>query len=112
MESEKGSKMLVRKRSKRVITDLNLDNLKLIAETGKIVYGYKEVLKVLKKSQVHAVFLAKNSREDVFNKILTQCQQKGIRVIYVNTSLDMGQVIGKPFLVSAVAVLEKGEAKI
>ncbi len=109
---EKSSKMLIRKRSKKIITDVNLDNLKLIAETGKIVYGYREVKRVLNKSQVHAVFLAKNSREDVLSEISSICQQKGIRLIYIGTSLDMGQAIGKPFLVSAVAVLEKGEAKI
>ncbi|MEM1971118.1 MAG: ribosomal L7Ae/L30e/S12e/Gadd45 family protein [Candidatus Anstonellales archaeon] len=109
---EKREKVLVRKRSKKISLDPNLENLRLAAETGKVVYGYKEVIDALKNSKPIAVFIAKNAREDVLKSLEERCKEKNLIPIYINTSLEIGQTIGKPFLVSAVAVLEKGEAKL
>lgn len=105
----KQGKILVRKKEKKEILDPNLENLRLAAETGKIVYGSREVMDIIKKRDVVAVFLAKNKENEQIRDI---CKVKNIKVIDINTSLEMGQTIGKPFLVSAVAVLERGEAKI
>lgn len=113
MDNKKEEKLLVRKRVKKVNLDVNLENLRLVAETGKLIYGNKEVAKAIKKKQkIYTVFLAKNAREDVLSKIEQLCKLNSINIIYIDSSLAIGQAIGKPFLVSAVAILEKGEAKI
>ncbi|MCS7122744.1 MAG: ribosomal L7Ae/L30e/S12e/Gadd45 family protein [Candidatus Micrarchaeota archaeon] len=105
----KQGKVLTRKREKKELLDPNLENLRLAAETGKIVYGSREVIDVLKRGNVIAVFLAKNKDN---NNIREICRNRNIKVIDINTSLEIGQTIGKPFLVSAVAVLDRGESKI
>ena len=81
--------------------------------TGKCSIGVKSSIDAIKKGEAKLVVIAANcpvfEREDIeryaeLGKIPT--------TIFEGTSWDLGEVVGKPFMVSAIAIIEPGNSKI
>ena len=74
-----------------------------VAKTGKYVLGSREVLKSLKGSKL-VVYSGSRDLPHI-EGIVRACTQRSIPVVaYDGSSEDLGRLLGKPFLVSVVAV--------
>lgn len=81
--------------------------------TGKCKIGVKSSISSIKNGEAKLVVVAANCPKDEFNDIQRYAQLAQIKVQqFEGTSWDLGEVIGKPFMVSAIAVIEPGDSKI
>ena len=81
--------------------------------TGEVVYGAKEVKKLVLHGKAKLVILAANAPPEVKRDILYYSKLSGIPVvIFDGTNIELGGVIGRPHSVSVLAILEPGQSKI
>ncbi len=81
--------------------------LKVAVDTGKVVLGARGVRRAAKAKQARLVVLASNC-PDAGLKALP-----GVKVhTFPGTNAELGAACGKPFSISAVAVLDPGESNI
>ena len=82
-------------------------------ETGRIVLGYKESEKSLMNGRAKLVILASNAPKDEAHRIQYLAKVGGTPMyVYDGTTLELGQVCGKPFTVSMLAVEDVGDSSI
>ena len=82
--------------------------LKTAATTGKVKIGLAETHKSIKKGEAKLVVISKNCPD----KTLAP-GGKGPRVIvYEGTNVELGSACGKPFPISALAIVNPGESNI
>jgi len=81
--------------------------LKTAATTGDVRFGLAETKKSLKKGEAKLVVVASN------------CPQKEIRsgaaskvIVFSGTNVELGSACGKPFPISALAIINPGESNI
>ena len=81
--------------------------LKTAATTGDVRFGLAETKKSLKKGEAKLVVVASN------------CPQKEIRsgaaskvIVFSGTNVELGSACGKPFPISALAIISPGESNI
>ena len=87
--------------------------LRSAAQTGTVQIGYKSTLDAASAKSAKAVVLARNMPGDAREAVESAASAAGIPVIaYDGTNVELGPALGKPFAVSAVAVLEPGESDI
>lgn len=81
--------------------------LRSVLTTGKVVIGSKQTLDAVKNGKAQVVVLSSNCLPETINGM------KGVPVInYPGTGVDLGVACGKPFSITALAVLEPGESEI
>ena len=81
--------------------------------TGKVFLGAKNTVKNAKIGKVKLVIVAANCPENVREDIEYYCRLSDIPLItFSGTSIDLGVVCGKSFMVSALAVRESGDSDI
>ena len=81
--------------------------------TGKCKIGAKSSIDAVKKGQAKLVVVAANCPQDEYDDIEKYAQLAGIKVQkFEGTSWDLGETVGKPFMVSAIAIIEPGDSKI
>ena len=81
--------------------------------TGKCKIGAKSSIDSLKTGAAKVVVVAANCPKDEYDDIERYAQLSNIKVLkFEGTSWDLGEVVGKPFMVSAIAVIEPGDSKI
>ena len=87
--------------------------IKRIIKTGKVAYGERDVLRSLSGDRVKLVIISKNMPREAMDRMR---QYTGISetplFTFKGSSLELGEVCGKPFLVSALAVLDQGDVNI
>ncbi|MDD1672880.1 MAG: 50S ribosomal protein L30e [Methanomicrobiales archaeon] len=89
--------------------DFNVSLRKAI-KTGDVILGQNKTQDTIQQGKARLVILAKNSSGS-FQQLVTH--NKGLLVyIYEGTSTQLGKACGKPFLVSALAILDPGESDI
>ncbi|MBI5000964.1 MAG: 50S ribosomal protein L30e [Euryarchaeota archaeon] len=79
--------------------------LRTAVTTGKVQFGLDQTRKALKSGKARMVVLSKNCPEDIEagkTKVL----------VFQGTNMELGAVCGKPFSVSALAILDPGESGI
>lgn len=81
--------------------------------TGECSIGVKSAITAIKNGEAQLVVIAANcpveQREDVERYAeLAQIPT----TIFEGTSWDLGEAVGKPFMVSAIAVIKPGDSKI
>lgn len=81
-------------------------------DTGRVVLGVKETLRSIREDKVKLVVVASNckasSREE-----LKRCAGDEVFIYeFPGSSVELGSVCGKPFVVSMLGVLEAGESEI
>lgn len=87
-------------------TDLN-KVFRSVLSTGKVVVGARKAIDAAKKGKAQVVVLSSNCLEETRNEV------KGVPVInYPGNGIDLGIACGKPFSISAFAVLEPGDSGI
>ncbi len=81
--------------------------------TGKCKIGVKSSIDALKKNEAKLVVIASNCPADGASDIERYAQMSGTKIYRFNgTSWDLGEIVGKPFMVSAIAIIEPGDSKI
>ena len=87
--------------------------LKTAYTTGKVVLGSKSTIKLLKLGKVRLVVVAANADPTIKSDIQRYAQFSNTPILTFNgTSLELGALLGKPFPVQALAVLDPGESHI
>jgi large subunit ribosomal protein L30e len=85
-------------------------SLRKAIKTGDVILGRNQTEDSIQQGKARLVILAKNSPES-FKKFASQ--KEGLPVhIYEGSSMQLGKACGKPFLVSALAVIDPGESDI
>ncbi len=94
------------------MTDIN----KAIAstvKTGKVWLGANNAIKNVKMGKAKLVVVAENCPKDIHEDIEYYCKLSKIpMIIYKGSSLDLGVVCGKPFMVSVLTIREPGDSDI
>jgi large subunit ribosomal protein L30e len=81
--------------------------------TGKCKIGAKSSIDAVKKGDAKLVVVAANCPSDEYADIERYAQLAGIKIQrFEGTSWDLGEVVGKPFMVSAIAIIQPGDSKI
>lgn len=82
--------------------------LKTAATSGDVRFGLAEVKKCVSKGEAKMVVLASNCPEkDSFADL------KGVKLLaYSGTNIELGAACGKPFSISALAIVSPGESNI
>ncbi|MEM0372901.1 MAG: 50S ribosomal protein L30e [archaeon] len=87
--------------------------IKRIMATGKIEYGSKKTLENIRSGKAKAVIIADNApaglRADI--EQYAKISETPV-VVFDGTSLELGRVCGKPFVVTSIAVTNAGDVKI
>jgi len=87
-------------------TDLN-KVFRSVLSTGKVVIGTRQTIDAAKNQKAQMVVLSSNCLENTRNEL------KGIPAInYPGNGIDLGIACGKPFSITAFAVLEPGDSGI
>jgi len=81
--------------------------LRSALSTGKVVIGMKQARDAVKKGTAQVVVVSSDCMEQSLKEL------KGIALMkYPGPSVDLGVACGKPFSISALAVLEPGDSEI
>lgn len=82
--------------------------LKTAATTGEVRYGLAETKKSVKNGEAKMVVVASNCPEKESMQAL-----EGKKVLVFNgTNVELGAICGKPFPISALAIVSPGESNI
>jgi large subunit ribosomal protein L7A len=60
----------------------------------KRVVGAKQTLKAVLNCKVAQVYIAKDAEEHVVKKIKEVCEEKGIKIVYIDTMKELGRICG------------------
>ncbi|MDX1611466.1 MAG: 50S ribosomal protein L30e [Candidatus Thermoplasmatota archaeon] len=94
------------------MVDLNRA-LRTAAQTGEVTLGYKTTRIAASDKTAKAVVLARNMPEDAREAVLEAAEDGGVPIIeFQGTNVELGPALGKPFAVSAAAILEPGESDV
>ncbi|HDN82060.1 MAG TPA: 50S ribosomal protein L30e [Methanomicrobia archaeon] len=82
-------------------------------ETGKVLIGTEECLNALKNKNVKLIICAENIPEDTAEDIEYYCKLLEVPFYkFKGSSMELGTVVGKPYVVSVIAVISPGESNI
>jgi large subunit ribosomal protein L30e len=89
---------------------IDLDkSLRSVMRTGKVLVGTKQAIKASKRGVAKLVIVASNCPDEVKKEIT---DSKVPVYEFPGLSVDLGPICGKPFIVSALTVLEAGDSDI
>lgn len=81
--------------------------LKTAATTGKVRFGLAETKKSIKKGEAKLVVVSSNCPESDI------AGESSLKVVVFNgTNVELGSACGKPFPISALAIVNPGESNI
>lgn len=87
--------------------------LRTAYRTGKLELGTKSTLRSLKYGKAKLVVIASNADPMVKSDIRRYAQMAGTPILeFQGTSIELGTVLGKPFPIQALAVLDAGDSNI
>ena len=82
-------------------------------KTGKVMFGANEAIKSAKLGRVKLIILASNCPANIRKDIEYYSKLSGVPILdYKGTSIDLGTLCGKPFVVSALTIREPGDSEI
>jgi len=82
--------------------------LKTAATTGDVRFGLAETKKSVKKGEARMVVVSNNCPE----KSVLPKESNLKLIIYEGTNVELGNACGKPFPISALAIVSPGESNI
>ncbi|HEX16961.1 MAG TPA: 50S ribosomal protein L30e [Thermoplasmatales archaeon] len=84
---------------------------KAVMRDGKVVIGLKQTKKMIERRKAKMVVVARNCPEK--EEIERMAKEKGIPVLmFSGKGIELGPLCGKPFAISAFAVLDEGRSSI
>ncbi len=87
--------------------------LRLATTTGKVIFGADKTIKSVKIGKAKIAVISSSCSEEVKEDIQHYASLSEIPVhAYDGDSSDLGIACGKPFLVSAMAVIELGNSSL
>ncbi len=87
--------------------------LAMAVKTGKVLFGVNSASKNAVTGKVRLVVAASNCPKEQLESLEHHCRLSKIPfVVFPRTSLELGKVCGKPFVVSAVAIRDPGDSDI
>ena len=88
--------------------------MEVALNTGKVVVGFKSVLKkLMSKDLPKLVIAAKNTPEQNLERIRYYCKLSKVPFyLFDGSSKELGDICGKPFVISAIAIIDPGESDI
>ena len=87
--------------------------IRLAVKSGKTVLGARRTMHLLRTGSPRVVVLAGNTPSELLNKISTLAETNRVPIHhYKSNSWDLGQLCGRPHMVSALVVLDPGDADI
>ena len=81
--------------------------LKAAISTGKVEFGLDQTTKAVKAKKAQMIVLARNCPSEE----LKSCKDVKVHVFEGN-NMELGALCGKPFSVSALAIIDKGSSNI
>jgi len=81
--------------------------LKSAISTGQVEFGVGQTEKAVKSGKAQMIILARNCQSD-----LLKSETKVKVHVYEGNNMELGALCGKPFSVSALAVIDKGSSNI
>ena len=106
------------KRRKRTSAKSRYDpdkEINVAVKTGKSLIGYKQTARELATGKLKLIVLARNTRKDVVDRInlFNSCLETPVPVFTSqNSSIDLGAVLGKPYWVSCLGIIDEGDSSI
>ena len=82
--------------------------LKTVATTGDVRFGLAETKKCIKNGEARLVVVSSNCPE----KSLTESGSSPKVLVFDGTNVELGSACGKPFPISALAIISPGESNI
>lgn len=87
--------------------------LKTLLRTGKVIFGTKKSVKMVKNGKVKMVIITSTLRQDLKDDIKTYAKVSNIPIYeYRGSAYDLGKLCGKPFMISTIGVIDPGESKL
>lgn len=81
--------------------------VKLAVDTGKVILGARQARMAVKKKLARLLVVAANCPDEELRSLA------GVKVhVFPGTNAELGAACGKPFSVSALAVVDPGESNI
>jgi large subunit ribosomal protein L30e len=82
--------------------------LKTAISTGKVVFGVQQAEKAVKSGEAKLLVVSNNCPSEF---LMSKTHNIPVHV-YDGTNMDLGALAGKPFSVSAMAIIDKGTSNI
>jgi len=87
--------------------------MRTLFRTGKLIVGWKKASRLVKEGKCKLLIASSTLRRDLLDSITKAAESAGIPVYkYPGSGWDLGAYMGKPFMVSTIAVLDLGESKL
>ena len=82
-------------------------------DTGKVSFGYKTCQKNLSKGQGELTIVSNNMPLNEKEQLAQLAKTENKKFfVFQDSGLTLGSICGKPFVVSAMIVLDKGKSKV
>ncbi len=89
------------------------NNIKLALKTGKIKMGMRNVIRALQRGEAKMVIMASNIPRERMSYITYLCSIANIPLaIFPGTVKELGEVCGRPHVVSLIAIIDPGTSEI
>ena len=87
--------------------------LRMAVKTGKVLFGANSTLKSAMSGKVRLIVAATNCPENLRADLERYSKLSKIPfLVYSGTSVELGRICGKPFVVSALAVRDPGDSDL
>jgi len=82
-------------------------------KSGKVLFGAESAINNAKIGKAKLIIVAANCPQKTREGVQYYCKLSNIpMIIYNGTSIELGAVCGKPFMVSALTIREQGDSNI
>ena len=82
-------------------------------KSGKVLFGAESAINNAKIGKAKLIIVAANCPQKTREDVQYYCKLSNIpMIIYNGTSIELGAVCGKPFMVSALTIREQGDSNI
>lgn len=83
------------------------------ARTGQVIYGAREVIKLVLHGKARAVIIAANAPPELKRDVMYYAKLGNIPVvIFDGTNMELGAILGRPHSVAVLAIMEPGQSNI
>ncbi len=87
--------------------------LRMAVDTGKVKFGTRDAAKSAMSGKTKMIVLSSNCPADTKADIENYSELSGLPVLsYNGTGYELGEVCGKPFVISAMAIDDPGNSRI
>lgn len=89
------------------------EEIRRAVETGKVILGSRRTLRLLKLGKGKLVIVASNCPKELKEAAEYYCKLTGIKLYsFPGSSVELGVVVGKPYPVSLMTVIEPGDSRV